>query len=314
MVSIGDCLLATRFIPAIKDFYPDSEITAYLDTENNPVQKEVIDYLYPSIYKKTITIPNKKYKEFWIESQYGVENQIGFEENVPDYLRKQMVDDYFDHFNFHLDSLDFIEWDDINWQKYFYLFPQPEIKPENKYGNYLISHLVSSTSKEHRFEDFYLTRLIKDIDKLCQELDWKQIIISQKDFNQYHEEGLKTCTNSILLNGEILEICDAIINSKIMISVDSGFRPIAYPLMSVVSFSKQCFAPNQMQPSHILRWNPIKPYFPLNWNTSDVIKTTRKLLENKAYQIFPELCLTDNNIWDILIKRNYKVSEKSILV
>lgn len=309
----GDCLLATRFIPAIKELYPDSEITAYLDTEGNPVQKRVIDYLYPSIYKNTITIPNKKYKEFWIESQYGLESQKGFEENVPDYLKKQMVDEFDDHFNFHLDSLDFLEWEDINWQKYFYTFPKPEVSEPNHIGPYIISHLVSSTSLEHRMESFYVSRLVMDIDKLCKEFNWQHIIISQPEFNKFYEEAQKTTTNSHILNGNIIDVCDMVVNAKLMISVDSGFRPIAYPLMPVISFSKQCSAPNQMQPSHILRWNPIKPYFPLNWNSSDIIKTARKLLENKVYSIFPEICLTDTKLSDILIKREYKVSEKSIL-
>lgn len=303
----GDVLLQNRFVPAIREKYPNSEITLYIDSEGKTFQKELVEYLYPSFYKEIKIIPNKKYKEFWIESQYGLENQIGFIENVPDDILKEMIENYDLFFDMHLDSLKFIEYN-FDWKKYFYQFPKPEISPPNYLGNYIVSHLISSTSKEHRLDDFYVTRLVTEIDKFCQKLGWQHIVISTPEFNKYYEEALKSCKNSHILNGNIKNVCDIIVNAKLMISVDSGFRPVAYPLMPVLSLSKQCFSPYQMPESHIIRWNPIKPYFPLNWNTRDIIDCIKILLENPVYQIF-NLCDWKNQ----LIKREYKVSEKSII-
>ncbi len=308
----GDTLLFHRFLPAIREYYGDCEFYGFLNSNGNKFQQELLSYLFPSSHKQLFTITHKKYKEFVISSQWGEEkNMIGYKENIPqEWMDK--INSYDVVINGHLDSLDFIDqsW---NWKKFFYTFPKPEISPTNHIGPYIISHLISSTSNSHRLEDWYITKLIKDVDKLCEELNWQHIIISQESFNKYYDEGMRDCKKSHILNGSITDVCDMIINAKMMISVDSGFRPIAYPLMPVISFSKQCSAPNQMQPSHVLRWNPIKPYFPLNWNTNDIIKTAKKLLENKTYSIFPELCLTDYKLSDILIKRDYKVSDKSIL-
>lgn len=311
----GDHLLANRFVPTIYEQFSDAEIHVFSDTENNFIQKTVLEHLYKSYYKSITVIPNKKWKKLIVSSQFNSEEIYnGCIDNVPDMIREKMEKNCDIFLNFHLDSLSFVEEKRFDFIKHFYIFPKPEISPPNLIGNYCISHLISSTSKEHRHEDFYITRLVKDIDKFCQELGWQHIIISQENFNQYYLEALKDCKVSQILNAPIIKVCDAIVNAKLMFSVDSGFRPIAYPLMPVISFSKQCSAPNQMQPSHILRWNPIKPYFPLNWNTNDIIKMARKLLENKAYQIFPELALTDQPIDNILIRRNYTINEEKSIV
>lgn len=306
--------MAHRFSVGIRNKYPYADLHVFSDTENNFLQRDVLNYLYKDFYSSITVIPNKKYKKCIINSQFGEEEYLGNINNVPDNIKDRMVNDCDRFYSLHLDSLAFLDHD-YDWVDCFYKFPKPEINPPNNIGNYLISHLISSTSLEHRLNtDFYVTRLVKDIDKLCKEFNWQHIIISQENFNKYYEEALKTCTNSQILNTDIKGVCDKIVNAKLMISVDSGFRPVAYPLMPVISFSKQCSAPNQMNLSHILRWNPIKPYFPLNWNTGDIIKTARKLLENKIYYLFPELCLTNQELSSILIKRDYKVNlEKSIL-
>ncbi len=231
---------------------------------------------------------------------------IGYLENIPDDWAEK-INQHEIIINGHLDSLDFVAQNTYDWSKYFYVFPKPEIKVENFIGSYLICHLISSSSREHRMESFYITRLVKELDVFCRENKMRNLLISTPEFNQYYDEALKTTSNTSLLNAEITEVCDIISNAKLMISVDSGFRPVAYPYMPVISFSKQCFGPNQMNPSHIIRWNPIKPYFPLNWNTADVLGLTKKLLNNKVYSVFPEL---PEDWLKNLIRRNYKINEE----
>ena len=87
---LGDVLLFNRFTPAIKEKYPDAQISLYIDSEGKTFQKEVIEYLYPSFYKQIKVIPHKKYKPFYIQSQFGLENQIGFIENVPDSILEEI--------------------------------------------------------------------------------------------------------------------------------------------------------------------------------------------------------------------------------
>ena len=309
----GDTLLFHRFLPAIRNLYGDCKFYGFLNSNGNESQKTILNYLYPSSHKELFTITHKKYKEFVISSQFGEETgMIGYKENIPDDWMDK-INSYDVVINGHLDSLDFISqpWE---WNKYFNTFPRPEILPENYLGPYMISHLISSTSVEHRLQQFYIDRIVKDLDKLAQELGWQSILISQPEFNEFYDSAMNDCKKTHLLNGSITEVCDVIVNAKLMVSVDSGFRPVAYPLMPVISFSRQCSAPNQMPPSHIIRWNPVKPYFPLNWNTGDVIRSARNLIKDQTYQIFPELSLTDESLHTSLIKRDYKINhDKSIL-
>lgn len=315
---IGDHLLANRLVPAIYEKYPNAELHIFSDTENNFQQKTILEYLYKSFYKSITVIPNKKYKQLIISSQFNNEEIYnGCIDNVPDKIRDKMEKNCDIFLNLHLDSLVFLDEKRFDFNKYFYSFPKPEISLQNYIGPYIISHLISSSSCEHRLNDWYITRLVKDLDMFCNSIGFRHIIISTNEFNKYYAEVLKSTTNTNILNSDIIGVCDMVINAQLMVSVDSGFRPIAYPLMSVVSLSKQCPRPNEMPISHILRWNPIKPYFPLNYNTTDIIKTIEKLLNptnNKLYQLFPELALTDQSINSILIKRDYKVNtDKSIL-
>ena len=87
---LGDCLLGNRFVSAIKEKYPDSDITAYIDSEGKTFQKEGLEILYPSMYKKINIIQNKKYKEFWVDCQFGTDNYYGALENVPDNIRQEL--------------------------------------------------------------------------------------------------------------------------------------------------------------------------------------------------------------------------------
>ena len=226
---IGDHLLAHRFAVGIKKKYPDYELHVYSDTENNLIQKQVLEYLYPNFYTSITVIASKKYKKCIINSQFCEEEYRGGLHNVPDDIKDKMIKDCDKFYSLHIDSLEFLNHD-YDWLSCFNNFPKPEVSPPNLIGNYIVSHLISSTSPEHRLNtDFYLTRLVKDIDNFCREKKLYHIIISQNDTNHFYDESLKQTTNSTILNGNIKEVAEMIVNAKLMISIDSGFRPIAYP-------------------------------------------------------------------------------------
>ena len=47
---LGDCLLANRFIPAIKEKHPNSEITFALDNDRGETfQLDVLSHFYPDM-------------------------------------------------------------------------------------------------------------------------------------------------------------------------------------------------------------------------------------------------------------------------
>ena len=54
---LGDCLLANRFVPAIKEFHKKSKITCVFDNNRSETfQIEVLKKFYPSFYHNFISI------------------------------------------------------------------------------------------------------------------------------------------------------------------------------------------------------------------------------------------------------------------
>lgn len=295
---LGDVLCANRFVAAIKEKHPQSNITAYIDSEGKTFQKEALNILYPSAYKDIKIIPNKKYKEFWVDCQFGVDNYYGALENVPDKIRLEM-ESYDKFYDLHIDSLKWTAYD-FDWLRYYRFFPKPELQIANKIGDYIVVHLVSSSSTGHRLEDWYIERLITSLAK-----NNKIYIISTLDTNYFYEK-IKHLKNITLFNGTIQEVCEIISNAKLMISTDSGFRYIAYGYsIPTITFSKHSPQPFTSIPSHQIRWLMFpETCFPLNYNSDFIVELVNKVLQNSGYILAPYL-----NDFDIqAIKRNYSVN------
>jgi hypothetical protein len=301
---LGDVLCANRFVSAIKEKYPNSNITAYIDSEGKTFQKEALDILYPNLYKKIKIIQSKKYKEFWVNCQFGLDNYYGALENVPDEVKSEM-ESYDKFYDLHIDSLKWTEYD-FDWLRYYRFFPRPELKCENSKGDYIVLHLVSSTSVGHRLENWYIERLITNLSK-----NYKLYIISTPDTNHFYE-AVKKLNNVNIFNGSIKEVCELISNAKLMVSTDSGFRYVAYGYsIPTLTFSKHSPQPFVSIPSHQIRWLMFpETCFPLNYNTDFVSELVSKILTNQGYILCPFLKDFDNQA----IKRNYSINvEKSII-
>lgn len=300
----GDCLLGTRFVPAIKEKYPDSQITAYIDSEGKTFQKEAIQYAYPSMYKDIKVIPCKKYKEFWIDCQFGQDNYYGALENVPDNIRVEM-ESYDKFYDLHIDSLKWTNYD-IDWLRYFRFFPRPEVKKINQIGNYAIFHLLSSTSAGHRLEKWYSTRLIKEVSEKI-----KVVIISTPEANDYYSE-VKDLPNVTIFNGTVNQVIDLISNAKIMVSTDSGFRYFAHGFsIPVITFSNQSQEAHSVLPSHHIRWLLFpESCFPLNFDLLYIRDMVFRILNNPANTLVPFLKDFDSQA----VRRIYKINkERSVL-
>ena len=301
---LGDCLLGNRFVAAIKEKYPESQITAYIDSEGKTFQKEGLEILYPSMYKKIKVIPCKKYKEFWVDCQFGLDNYYGALENVPDEIRQEM--ESFDKFyDLHIDSLKWIS-QDYDWLRYYRFFPKPDLKIPNNNGEYLVLHLISKTSVGHRPEEWYIERLVKDLSS-----KYKIYLISTPDTNHFYDK-VKNLENVYIFNGSMREACELISNAKLMISTDSGFRYIAYGYgIPTITFSKHSQSPCTSIPSHQIRWLMFpETCFPLNYDANLIVNLIGNIMENKGYILLPYL--QDFNLQ--AVKRIYTINkEKSIL-
>lgn len=301
---LGDCLLGNRFVPAIKEKYKEADITAYIDSEGKSFQKEGLDILYPSMYKDIKIIPSKKYKSFWVDCQFGTDNYYGALENVPDNIQDEFKS-YDRFYDLHIDSLKWIDMD-FDWLRYYRFFPKPELNIENTKGDYVVFHLISSTSAGHRLEDWYIERLIKETAK-----NHKVYLISTLDTNHFYD-SVKGLENVNIFNGSIKEACELISNAKFMLSTDSGFRYIAYGYgIPTLTYSKHSPQPHNSIPSHQIRWLMFpETCFPLNYDCIKIVDIINKTLVNKGYILLPYL--QDFNFQ--AVKRNYKINnEKSII-
>lgn len=301
---IGDCLLANRFVFAIKEKYPDSQITAYIDSEGQTFQKEALEVLYPSTYKELKIIPQKKYKELWITSQFGEEINKAVLENVPDDIRQEMESKYDKFYDLHIDSLKWAEYD-FDWLRYFYFFPKPDLVNKDPIKeNYIVLHLVSSGSLSDRLENWYIDTLINNLHKVLN-LNYKIFIISKNEIDFFYEK-VKTLNNIEIFKGNLKDISNLISNAKLMIGVDSGFKYIGYSFgIPTLTLGKNCLAPFNVTPSHNIRWLPFPmTCFPLNYDVNIITNLSKKILEKKANIIIPYV----NNFDLYAVNRHYSIN------
>lgn len=314
---IGDVLLGHKLAWVLKStIYPDFEYTAFCDTENNPLQARVLKYLFGGFYKEIFTIPRKKYKELWIDSQFGSEKICGFYDNVPTEWQEK-IQSYSKFYNFHIDSLLYLDYPELQWADFHKRFPLPEVEEKPNYlGKTILSNLISTTGTEHSCEKWWSDRLIKEIDDLAIKHNFRHIIISTDKVNDKYKEVLTKCQKSNIINAEVEEICDLVNNCELLIGIDSAWRLISHFFnKNTITISKNCHSRGNCPISHILRWLQFpETTFPIHAPTTDIIKLADKMISNQIFKVFPELAYTDQDISNLLIRRNYKINlEKSIL-
>jgi ADP-heptose:LPS heptosyltransferase len=301
----GDCLLGNRFIPAIKEMYPRSDITAYIDSEGKTFQKELLEITYPYFYKEIKIIQRKKYKPFMVDCQFGTDNYYGALENVPDDIVAEM-NGYDLFYDLHIDSLKWMTYD-FDWQRYFKFFPRPQ-RINKKTTKKIVLHLVSSTSTGHRLEQWYLDGLIN---KICDKFpDHTVVAISTEETKSCYSSI--TNKNFVVHIGDIASVVDQIASADMMLSTDSGFRYLAYGFsIPTLTFSAHCPQPHTAIPSHMIRWLVFpETCYPLHYNMQLVVDTMNNINKNPGVILAPFITDFDQQ----MVRRIYTINkEKSIL-
>jgi hypothetical protein len=283
---LGDHLLAVRFLPAIKEKYPNSTIHVFTDTNGKTFQAEALKSAYAHLFDSIEVIPSKKYKEFWVDCQFGTDNFYGAIENVPDEVFERMTKDCDKFYDLHIDGLKWMTYD-FDWLRYFYFFPKPRVgtlatTDGTQNPDYVVMHLHSATSKGHVLEQFYIDGLVNKVAEFT-----NVVLISTPDSNHLFEH-LKSDKVTVF-NGTVEQVFTIIANAKAMVSTDSGFRYIAYGCnVPTLTFSANCMAPSQVPLSHQIRWLMFTSHvLPLNYSFHFVAKAVKNILTNKGCGLVP---------------------------
>jgi ADP-heptose:LPS heptosyltransferase len=303
---VGDIILANRFVAAIREKYPTALIDAWLDTKGNTKQEQILRLCYPSFYNDIKTFSRKKYKEFYLKTQFGIENSEGFLENVPEDIRLEMTEGYDKFYDLHLDALEWAKYD-FDWLRYFSFFPRPEIILPAKDENYIIMHLVSDTGPFHKLDKWYIKNLVSSlaVKHKC------YIICSDKTRDVF--DFCDKIGNVTLYNENILDIIKKIGNADMMISTDSGLRYLGHCFgVPTIVMSGFCNGfPKNVLPGAILRWHIIPEVcMPLNYDYKHISKITDGIMSGARINILDPS--SRNFVAEYLVK-NYTVAERSIL-
>jgi hypothetical protein len=301
---IGDHLLANRFIAAIKEKHPSAQLNFYSDTEGNDKQINLLKYAWPSVYSDNNckVIENRKSKDFKVKSQFGEETYNCHLDNLPDQYARLFADsDYF--YNLCIDNLDWIHYN-IDWKRYFYFFPRPEISTHSHISghSYILTHLFPRPNSDHNLEQWYAIALIK---KLLQA--GKQVVsVCQTEYMNFYKDirDLKN-PNFTLTDCSLKEFFDLSQKCSAFIGVDSGLRyfPLHYGKPTYV-FSKYCQQPFNAWPSHLLRWLIFDKYvLPMHYDMNIVSEILINSTIHPVSSLFPHL---GEKLQNAIIERNYE--------
>jgi len=293
---IGDHLCAIRFLPAIRELYPDCKFYGFSDTENNNTPKNIIETFWPSLFEEITVIPNKKQKPYIIKSQFGTENYIGAFENIPDAYRAKIINDYDKYYDLHIDGLKWLTYD-FNWSKYFFRFLPIEIDigMPNRQSNHLCVSLYSDANPGNRLDKQYVYDLLFSLSK-----NYSITILATKNNYAFYESCEKFAT---IVCYEIIDVVKTIQNSCAFLCIDSGLKFLGYSVETpTFNFLSQIKEYGNLPIHQHIRWNPyIWSVLPLHHE----IGHTTQLLQNSIKYKTNLLPVNNVNINNLLIYRIY---------
>jgi ADP-heptose:LPS heptosyltransferase len=299
---IGDVLLQNRFVHAIREKYPDAKLNIYFDTDENPKQQALLQSIWPTLYKNSITVPKRQSTDFKIKSQFGVETyNAALENQSQEALSLYKHADKF--YNLCLDNLDWVN-SDIDWWRYFYFFPKPEIVQQfnlNLPEQFIFANLYSRPDSSFKLEKWYVEALIQ---KLA--VKYPVIITTTKENKSFYDfcsdiQNVQVLVTDLNETFYIASKCSA------FIGLDSGIRCMPYYFgKPTFYFSTFCKTYGQISKAHLLRWVIFENQaLPMHLDINNVNNILINSIEHRVGVLFPLISPSDMD--NIIVKRKYSV-------
>jgi ADP-heptose:LPS heptosyltransferase len=296
---LGDHLLGNRFVHAIKEKYPKSELHFFSDTENNPKSIDILKDLFPSIYKNCTVVGKRVNPNYKISSIFGEETYTAHINNLPEETLK-IIKSYDKFYDLHIDGLRWIK-SDFDWLRYYYFFPKPEINLISPYKEpYIMAHLYARPDSPYNLEQWYTIALLNKLSETN-----KIVIVTMEEHKNYYSEVFYNKNITIDCSSNIIDIFKIASGCEAFIGIDSGVRYIPYHFSKpTFVFSKYCSEYGLVTPSHLIRWLIFqKNVFPIGFKMDFVAEILNNCIKNPANQIFPEYI---KDIDSIVVDRKLK--------
>ena len=284
---LGDHLLGNRFIPAILEKYPNAEIKAFSDTENNPRSLDLILKCFPNFYKRGgEVIKERKNKEFIVTSQFGTENWPSCISNQKDDTIQKMVNECDKFFDLCIDSLKWIN-KDFDWLRYYYFFSKPQIETTSKYKfNYILTHLYARPDSPYCLDKKYVIELLSKLSE-----KQKVVVLVEEKYKDYYSELFNNYHIEIDTSNDLMEIFNLAANCSAFIGMDSGIRYMPYHFSKpTFVFSSSCKQYGHLLPSHSIRWLlNARNVLPMHTEINAVCNLLNNCCSNPVYSLFAEI-------------------------
>ena len=258
---LGDCLLANRFIPAIREYHSDCHITFALENDRGEsFQLDVLNKFYPSMSDRYCLWEDVCSKEIEQESNNNK--------------------NYFDYFyDLHIDKMEWTKYD-FDWLSRFYYFPKTEVRVEK--GDYVCLHLTHNLWEPKNLRKDYITELVNCLyDK-----GHKLVAISTEKERERYSDVLDKVQ---IVCSSIEDACMTVMSAKAFITIDSGFKYMAYangvPTLETANYYSQI---GVTYPKIKARWLPFQERgLPLYSDPEYFAVGLENILGNRICSIFP---------------------------
>lgn len=261
----GDCILSTRFVPAIKEYHKDTDnniICCYDNDRDESYQIDVLKYFYKSFYDEYVLL----------------NRSISGLESLP-IINHSDLSQYDAYYNLKIDDMQWATYN-FDWLSRFYYFPKPDIHLDKE--DYICVHLTHNKWPPKNLSKEYITSVIEKLYDIHPRI---VAIASQSELSSY--DNVKSKIQ--IVHGDIVDICKTVGRSRVFLTIDSGFKYIAYsygvPTLEVADYY---FEPGITHPMIHARWL-IYPSRGLPLYTDpEIIKIgIKNILDNKIATLYP---------------------------
>jgi len=247
---LGDCLLANRLIPAIREKHEKSCIHFAFDNDRGETyQLDVLRHFYPNISD-----------QYYIFSHCDKSNY-----------------DYF--YDLHIDKMEWTTYD-FDWVSRFYYFPKTVQRYEKK--DYVCLHLTHNLWEPKNLKKDYITKLVNAL----YEVDQNLVAICTEEEKERYSDVLDKVE---VVCQSVIKACQTVLHAKAFVTIDSGFKYMAYsngvPTIETADYYSQVGVTHPMIKA---RWLPFQERgLPLYSDPKYFAVGLKNILENRISSIFP---------------------------